>query len=210
MPEAVEKTAGLKDKQVSIKKLFPVSERKIMKIREVKIMKSKLTFVKTLTLGMVAGVLIGYAVWNLDRVSAIGEVEGRVHFGIVTLLPASQNARLNFVRIDGLSKDPGEMQPCVIEVGNFDANGRAYGTPDTFELRPGAAVSRNVIPPGTTPSEGPFQFRATFRFIDDPNIRSRCEVIPTLEVYSKQTGGTLFNYPAARGYVPLPDPPALR
>ena len=99
------------------------------------------------------------------------------------------------------------MQPCVVEVRNFDAAGRLYGTPDTFELRPGVVVSRDVVPLETTQIEGRFQFRATFKFIDDPNIRSRCEVIPTLEVYSKQTGGTLFMYPAAKGFNPQPDPP---
>ena len=168
-------------------------------------MKTKQTLAKTLALGVVVGVLIGFAVWNVNRVSAIKEVEGRVHFGIVTLLPASQNARLNFVRVDSINNS--NMQPCVIEVRIFDAAGRAYGTPDTFDLRPGVAVSRAVIPQGTTAIEGGFQFRATFRFVDDPNLRSRCEVIPTMEVFSKETGGTLFMYPATKGFNPQPDPP---
>ena len=60
-------------------------------------MKTKQTFVKTLALGVVVGVLIGFVVWNVNRVGAIKEVDKVVHFGIVTLLPASQNARLNFV-----------------------------------------------------------------------------------------------------------------
>ena len=170
-------------------------------------MKNKQTFVKTLVLGVVVGVLVGFVVWNVNRVGAFGEVDGRVHFGIVTLLPASQNARLNFVRVDGSTEDPGEMQPCIMEVRTFDANGRAYGTPDTFELRPGIIVSRDVVPLETTAIEGRFQFRATFRFDEDPNIRSRCEVIPTMEVYSRETGGTLFMYPAAKGFNPQPDPP---
>ena len=173
-------------------------------------MKTKQTFVKTLALGVVIGVLIGFVVWNVNRVSALGEVDGRVHFGVVTLLPAVQNARLNFVRIDSLTRDPSEMQPCIVEVRNFDVAGRLYGTPDTFELRPGVVVSRDVVPLETTQIEGRFQFRATFKFIDDPNIRSRCEVIPTLEVYSKETGGTLFMYPAAKGFNPQPDPPGRR
>jgi hypothetical protein len=181
-----------------------------MKIREeVKIMKTKLTLARTLALGVVAGVLIGFVVWNLDRVSAIGEVDGWVHFGIVTLLPASQNARLNFVRVDSLARDPSDMQPCIVEVRNFDAGGRAYGTPDTFELRPGVVVSRNVIPAGSTAIEGTFQFRTSFRFVEDPNIRSSCEIIPTLEVYSRETGGTLLMYPAAKGFNPQPDPPGM-
>ena len=60
-------------------------------------MKTKQTLAKTLALGVVVGVLIGFAVWNVNRVSALKEVEGKVQFGIVTLLPASQNARLNLV-----------------------------------------------------------------------------------------------------------------
>lgn len=141
------------------------------------------------------------------RVSALKEVDGRVHFGIVTLLPASQNARLNFIRVDRLGEDPTTMQPCVIEVRIFDAAGRAYGMPDTFDLRPGIAVSRAVIPQGSTEIEGAFHFRATFKFVDDPNLRSRCEVIPTMEVFSKETGGTMLMYPAAKGFNPQPDPP---
>jgi len=168
-------------------------------------MKTKQTFAKALALGVVVGVLIGFAVWNVNRVSAIREVDGRVHFGIVTLLPASQNARLNFVRLDGSIDDP-NLRPCRVEVRIFDAAGRAYGTPDTFDLRPGIAVSRAVLPQGTA-IEGGFQFRATFKFVEDPNIRSRCEVIPTMEVFSQQTGGTLFMYPAAKGFNPQPDPP---
>jgi len=170
-------------------------------------MKTKLTLAKTLALGVVVGVLIGFAVWNVNRVSALKEVEGKVQFGIVTLLPASQNARLNFVRADGSVVEDPNIRPCRVEVTIFDANGRAYGTPDTFDLRPGVVVSRTVIPEGRTGIEGGFQFRATFKFIEDPNIRSRCTVIPTMEVFSKETGGTLFMYPAAKGFNPQPDPP---
>jgi hypothetical protein len=175
-------------------------ERKILKIREVKIMKTKLTIAKTLVLGVAVGLLIGFVVWNVERVSALKEVEGRVHFGIVTLLPASQNARLNFVRIDRTTDDPGEMQPCVVEVRNFDAAGRAFGTPDTFELRPGVAVTRDVVPLERIGGETRFQFRATFKIIPPDIGDRRCVVIPTLEVFSRETGGTLFNYPAAQGF----------
>jgi hypothetical protein len=175
-------------------------------------MKTKQTFVKTLALGVVVGVLIGFAVWNLNRVSAFRDSDRQLHnndFGIVTLIPASQNARLNFVRVygDGSVVEDPNMQPCVIEVKIFDANGRTYGTPDTFNLRPGVAVTRDIMPMETTAIEGGFQFRATFKFVEDPNIRSRCTVIPTMEVFSKQTGGTLFTYPAAKGFNPQPDPP---
>jgi hypothetical protein len=177
-------------------------------------MKTKLTTAKNIVLAGIFGVLIGFVVWNINRVSAYTDSDRALHhndFGIVILLPASQNARLNFVRVepdDSGVEDP-NMQPCIVEVRTFNANGRAYGTPDTFELRPGVAVSRNVIPAGSTTIEGTFQFRATFRVIDDPNIRNRCEVIPTMEVYSRETGGTLFMYPAARGFNPQPDPPGL-
>jgi hypothetical protein len=161
-------------------------------------MKTKLTIAKTLVLGVIFGLLIGFVVWNVERVSAIKEVEGRVHFGIVTVLPATQNARLNFVRVDRTAEDPTEMQPCVVEIRNFDANNRAVGTPDTFELRPGIAVTRDVIPTERTGIEGRFQFRATFKIIPPDVGDRRCVVIPTLEVFSRETGGTLFNYPAAQ------------
>ena len=159
-------------------------------------MKTKQTFAKALTLGLIVCALIAFAVWNVNRVSAFGEVEGKVNFGIVTLLPSSQNARLNFTRVDGSVEDP-NIRPCLVEVTIFDANGQSFGTPDTFDLRPGIAVTRNVIAQGSTSIEGQFQFRATFKFIDpeDATRSRRCIVIPTLEVFSRATGGTLFMYP---------------
>jgi len=180
-------------------------------------MKTKQTFAKALTLGVVVCALIGFAVWNADRVSAIKEVDGKVNFGIVTLLPSSQNARLNFIRVDRSVEDP-NIRPCRVEVTNFDANGRSFGTPDTFDLRPGIAVTRNVIAEDTTAIEGEFRFRATFKVIDteDATRRSRCTVISTLEVFSRATGGTLFIYPGAQepegGDVPpdIGDVPAPR
>ncbi len=160
---------------------------------------------------MVVGVLIGFAVWNVNRVSAIKEVEGKVQFGIVTLLPASQNARLNLVRVDGSIDDP-NIRPCRVQIKFYDANGRTYGTPDTFDLRPGVAVSRAVLPQGTTAIEGGFQFRAEVGIDPEDATRStRCTVIPTMEVFNKQTGGTLFMYPGlAEGFNPQPDPPGQK
>ncbi len=172
-------------------------------------MKTKQTLViKTLALGVVVGVLIGFAVWNVNRVSAFGEVEGKVQFGIVTLLPAVQNARLNLVRVDGSIDDP-NLRPCRVQIRFYDANGRTYGTPETFNLRPGVAVSRIVIPQGGTAIEGGFQFRAEVGIDPEDTTRStRCTVVPTMEVFNKQTGGTLFMYPGlAEGFNPQPDPP---
>jgi hypothetical protein len=174
-------------------------------------MKTKQTLAKTLALGVVVGVLIGFAVWNVNRVSAIKEVDGKVQFGIVTLLPAVQNARLNLVRVDGdgsVVNDP-NLRPCRVQIRFYDANGRTFGTPDTFNLRPGVAVSRLVIPQGGTAIEGGFQFRAEVGIDpEDATRRNRCTVVPTMEVFNKQTGGTLFMYPGlAEGFNPQPDPP---
>lgn len=171
-------------------------------------MKTKQTLAKTLALGVVVGVLIGFAVWNLNRVSAFGEVEGKVQFGIVTLLPAVQNARLNLVRVDGSIDDP-NIRPCRVQIKFYDANGRTFGTPDTFNLRPGVAVSRLVIPQGGTAIEGGFQFRAEVGIDpEDATRRNRCTVVPTMEVFSRATGGTLLMYPGlAEGFNPQPDPP---
>ncbi len=175
-------------------------------------MKTKITIARTLTLGVVAGILAGFIIWNVDHASALKEVEGKVQFGIVTMLPAVQNARINLVWItaDGSVIDDPNLRPCRVKVTIFDAAGRTFGTPDTIDLRPGMAVSRAVIPPGTTQIEGGFQFRATVKFIDpeDATRRSRCTVIPTMEVFSRATGQTLFMYPGlAEGFNPQPDPP---
>ena len=171
-------------------------------------MKTKQTLViKTLALGVVVGVLIGFAVWNVNRVSALKEVEGKVQFGIVTLLPASQNARLNLVRVDGSVEDP-NIRPCRVQIKFYDANGRVFGTPEPYFLRPGVAVSRAVFPQGGTTIEGGFQFRAEVGIDPEDATRNRCTVVPTMEVFSKQTGGTLFMYPGlAEGFNPQPDPP---
>ena len=169
-------------------------------------MKTKLTLVKTAALGVVAGVLIGFAVWNVNRVGAIREVE-KVQFGIVTLLPASQNARLNLVRVSGSIDDP-NIRSCRVQIRIFDAVGRTYGTPDTIDLRPGVAISRAVIPQSGTAIEGGFQFRAEVGIDPEDATRNRCTVVPTMEVFNKQTGGTLFMYPGlAEGFNPQPDPP---
>src|SRR5829696_9217605 len=146
-------------------------------------MKIKPAYSKALVIGVVAGLLIGH-MWDIDRVRAFGEVDGRVQFGLVTVLPAVQNARLNFVRVepDDSGTDNLNSRPCRVELKIFDGAGRAFGTPDTFDLRPAVAISRDIIPAGSTQIEGLFRFRATYRVIDDPNIR--CSVIPTLEVFN--------------------------
>ena len=169
-------------------------------------MKTKLTNFKMLVFGTVLGLLAGFTVWNLNRAGAGAAVDGRLHFGLLTLVPAAQNARLNLVRIDGL-EDPTEIQPCVVEIRIYDGLGRIFGTPETIELRPGVGVSRNVIPAGRTPPAATFQFRATLKFIEDPNIRNACKILPTMEVFNKETGGTLLMYPAARAFEPPPAQP---
>lgn len=159
-------------------------------------MKTKLTLKPILTLSVLVAVLVGFAAWNMNRVRATVAIDGKVRFGVVTILPVTQNARLNFVLIEpeGGDREP-DIQPCILEVRVFDAAGRAFGTPDTFELRPGAVVSRNIDPEDATRIEGAFRFRATYKVIDDPNLRNRCKVLPTMEIFDRNTGGTLFINP---------------
>jgi hypothetical protein len=87
--------------------------------------------------------------------------------------------------------------------------GRPFGTPEPYFLRPGIAVSRVVIPQGATGIEGGFQFRAEVGIDpEDATRTTRCTVVPTMEVFSRATGGTLLMYPGlAEGFNPQPDPP---
>ena len=126
----------------------------------------------------------------------------------VTLV-AGQNARLNLanVAVDNPDYMPGD---CQVEVTFLDASGQAIDDPNILEVRPGESVS-------TAPDGGDRVtrlIRPMIRFVDNPDFRSLararkgCTVVPVMEVFSEETGATLFLSPAVlKGFNPQPDPP---
>lgn len=138
-------------------------------------------------------------------------------------LVAGQNVRLNLanIAVDNPDYRPGS---CRLEVAFLDASGRAVDDPNILELRPGRAATVTGPSPHMRDGEIPPDsgdrttrlLRATVRFVDDPNTRSAgnpdaqstCNVVPMMEVFSEETGATLFLNPAVlKGFNPQPDPP---
>lgn len=141
----------------------------------------------------------------------------------VTLLPAVQNVRLNLANV---AVDNGDYMPgdCQVEVRFLDASGRAFGDGSVLELRPGQAATvtgptphmRDGETTPDTPDSATRLLRPMVRFVENPTTRSvgkpdaqrACSVVAVMEVFSEETGATLFLSPAVlKGFNPQPDPP---
>lgn len=152
---------------------------------------------------------------------AFKEVDA-LQFPPVTLLPAVQNVRLNLTNVAIGNPDfrPGS---CQLEVIFLDASGQALGDGSVLELRPGESATvmgpephmRDWTQP-PEPDRTTRLLRAMVRFIGNPDFRGvgnpdfreACNVVPVMEVFSKETGATLFLSPAVlKGFNPQPDPP---
>jgi hypothetical protein len=66
--------------------------------------------------------------WKPAPLGLVGMSEGQV-------------LRISVANVVGFDPQPDPPGVCTLEVGFVDAENRAYGNPDTFELRPGAARS---------------------------------------------------------------------
>lgn len=140
----------------------------------------------------------------------------------VTLV-AGQNVRINLANI---AVDNGDFTPgdCQVEVSFLDAAGRAIGDPNVLDLRPGQSATVTGPTPHMRDGEVPPDvgdrttrlLRAMVRFIGSPDFRATppdtpdkvCSVVPVMEVFSEETGATLFLSPAVlKGFNPQPDPP---
>lgn len=166
-----------------------------------------------------AGVAVALiALWPLTgQTFQIKEVEpgSDPEWAPVTLV-AGQNVRLNLVNTVPDSPDlpPG---PCQVEVTFLDASGRAIADGSVLDLGPGQSAT--VMGPTPHMRDGETApatrlVRPALRFVDNPDFkglraaRRACTVIPMMEVFSEETGGTLFLSPAAlKGFNPQPDPP---
>jgi hypothetical protein len=133
----------------------------------------------------------------------------------VTLV-AGQNVRLNLanVAVDNPDYIPGD---CQVQVSFLNASGLAVDNPDILELRPGQSVT--VMGPTPHMRDGEQEpdsgdrvtrlIRATVRFVDNPDFKGLatpgCRVAPMMEVFSEETGATLFLSPAAlKAFSPPP------
>ena len=126
----------------------------------------------------------------------------------VTLV-AGQNVRLNLanVAVDNPDYMPGD---CQVQVSFLDASGQVIDDPNILELRPAHSVT--VMGPSPHMRDG--LLRPMVRFVNAPDfrnlarIRKVCTVVPVMEVFSEETGATLFLSPAVlKGFNPQPDPP---
>ena len=174
-------------------------------------MNSRKTFSKVLTLGALLIGLVAALVWNTMPVSALKEVDGKIgYFGMLTVA-TNDGARINVVRVDApnMVEDP-NIRPCHVELRFLDANGNQIGNSQTTSLRPGQAVSNDLDNGQPTSTEGRRLIRADVRAIDpeDATRRSRCTIVPTLEVFDRRTVETRFMHPGVlKGFNPQPDPP---
>ena len=148
-------------------------------------------------------VTLGLALGSAVAALAISEENGFPIFGI----GVGQTARLNVINT---ISDPGVM-PCRVALSFFDGEGNLLGGPDTKELRPGqsAFLDQAITDPGIRPP-GRLQIRAAVaaEFGNGQELRACGRVIQTLEVFSTETGQTVFIHPMViRGFNPQPDPP---
>lgn len=130
----------------------------------------------------------------------------------VTLI-AGQNARLNLANIsdDDPVYTPGD---CQVEVSFLNAAGQLVENPTTLEIRPSESVTVTGPTPHMREGERTQLVRPVVRFVRAPDfrtlarVRQSCTVVPVMEVFSEDTGATLFQSPAViKGFNPQPDPP---
>lgn len=163
------------------------------------------------------------ATWVLlasTAAQAFKEVEpGRDPEWAPVTLAAGQNVRLNLANV-AVDNPDFRTDDCHVAVTFLDAAGRALGDGSVLELRPGqAATVVGPSPPardGATPPDVGDRtrlLRPIVRFVDNPDFRgadarTSCNLAPVLEVFSEETGATLFLSPAVlKGFNPQPDPP---
>jgi len=170
------------------------------------------TFSKARTLGaLFVGIVAVAAIWNAMPVNAIKEVDGKIgYFGMLTVA-ANQGVRLNIVRVDDPEPvEDANSRTCHVELRFLDASGNQIGNSQTTKLRPGQAVSNDLDNGQPTSTEGYRLIRADVRAInpEDATRRSRCTIVPTLEVFDRRTGETRFMHPGVlKGFNPQPGPP---
>ena len=169
-------------------------------------MKTRNTFSTARMLGaLVVGVVTVAAIWTALPVRALGEVEGRPQFGVISLA-AGQSARLNVVNTR--AQEPDDSGRSLKMTLGFDIYAPATATDDgggradprvskqrflrrescEVTLRPGEAASFDLIAPvgtrvravayGTPDTRGGNSriHDPNIRGIDDPNLRITLEV----------------------------------
>lgn len=177
-------------------------------------MKTRNTFSSALMLGaLVVSLATSAAVWNALPVSALGEVEGRPQFGVISLA-AGQSARLNVVNTRAIEPDDSGRSRRVTLA--FDIYLPAAATDDggglvdsrvgkqrflrrescEVTLHPGESASFDFIAPEGTRvravTYGTPDTRDGGRQVEDPNIRGIDDpnIHTTLEV--QEDGRTSF------------------
>ena len=185
-------------------------------------MKTRNTFSSALMLGaLVVGLVTVAAIWTALPVRALGEVEGRPQFGVISLA-GGQTARLNVVGVVPLEVAGSPVRVSKVTLA-FDVYAPATATEPTgpgpvpacanklvflrresceVTLRPGEVASLEfTAPQGTRISAVMFgEVEGKKKGMEDQSLRATLEVM--------EFGRTIFVHPGtAVGFNPQPDPP---
>jgi len=91
-----------------------------------------------------AGIALGLALWLAAPGFPFDEVNDKpAPLGLVGMTEG-QILRVSVANVVGFDPQP-DPPGCRLQVGFVDADNRAYGAPDTFELRPGTAIDDDVM-----------------------------------------------------------------
>jgi|SRR5262245_54083273 len=130
-------------------------------------------------------VIAGIAMFGLaGAAEAIVVVGG---FPIFSIVNGAQTVRINAV----LSQPPEPETSCPVTLTFIDSQGNTYGSPETFQLRSGAAVSKDFIgdPSIRIGARLPMRVLVTY---EDPDIFPGCApgVLTSVEIFNKLTRET--------------------
>jgi hypothetical protein len=137
---------------------------------------------------VVAGVLTvaaGLTIWPAPQGFTFDEVnEKPAPLGLVGLADG-QTLRISVASVVGF--DPQSDPPgCLLKVGFVDKDGRGYGGPDTFELRPGAARTFDHVGIGDP------HLRSYVRpVVADVSPDHECPAVVTGELLDREAGAII-------------------
>ena len=105
-------------------------------------------------------------------------------------LSEGQTLRVSIAHVVGLQAPPVPDRVCSLQVGFVDAQNRAYGIPDTFELRPGVARSFDHVAIGD-----PHIRQYVRPVVVDLRSKAKCPAVVSGEVLDRDgVGGIIIHW----------------
>ena len=128
----------------------------------------------------------GLALWAAAPGFTFDEVnEKPAPLGIVGIA-VGQTLRISVANVVGFDPQP-DPPSCRLKVGFVDGQGRTYGAPDTFELRPGAARSFDHVAIGNP------HIRSYVRpVVADMSSGGTCPAVVTGELLDREAGAIII------------------